>query len=103
MRTFRFGLLRIASETETRFRFRATQTTWSGGAGAASPSFRISYFLKPMESTEQQAAGEIEKIYNEAIAKLRDLGQERRHIVDGYIKELEEQKIRAIRSSLGLG
>lgn len=86
-----------------RVRLLGKQVGLNGSPGFESPSFRISYFLNPMELTEQQAVGEIEKIYNEAIAKLRDLGRERQHIVDGYIKELEEQKIRAIRSSLGLG
>ena len=44
----------------------------------------------------------IEEIYNEAIKKLGELGSERQEIIRNYIKELEAQKIDAIRSSLGL-
>ena len=52
-------------------------------------------------SPEEQAK-KIEEIYNEAIKMLGELGSERQEIIRNYIKELEAQKIDAIRSSLGL-
>lgn len=52
--------------------------------------------------TPEQISLEIEKIYNEAIARLRVLGKERDDIINDYIKELEQQKIAAIRASIGL-
>ena len=53
-----------------------------------------------MTSSEQ--AKKIEEIYNEAIKKLEELNKERKGIVSSYIKELETQKIDAIRASMGL-
>jgi hypothetical protein len=52
--------------------------------------------------TPEQISLEIEKIYNEAIVRLRTLGKERDDIINDYIKELEQQKIVAIRASIGL-
>jgi len=59
--------------------------------------------------TSEEQAQKIEEIYNEAIGKLeelskerQDLLKERQYIIRGYIKELETQKIGAIRASLGL-
>jgi len=52
--------------------------------------------------TPQEQASKIEEIYNEAMKKLEELGKERQDIVRAYIKELEVQKISAIRASLGL-
>ncbi len=59
--------------------------------------------------TPEEQAKKIEEIYNEAIKKLADLGQERQgllkerqSIISNYIKDLEAQKIDAIRASLGL-
>ncbi|MEN9582789.1 MAG: hypothetical protein RL641_743 [Candidatus Parcubacteria bacterium] len=59
--------------------------------------------------TPQEQAKKIEEIYNEAIAKLDVLGQERSNLVNerqdairGYIKDLETKKVNAIRTSLGL-
>ena len=52
--------------------------------------------------TPQEQAQKIEEIYNEAIKKLEELGTERKEIVRNYIKELEAQKVDAIRASLGL-
>lgn len=52
-------------------------------------------------SPEEQAK-KIEDIYNDAIKKLGELGNERKDIIRNYIKELEAQKIDAIRASLGL-
>jgi len=52
--------------------------------------------------TPQDQAKKIEEIYNEAIQKMEALGNERKEIVHGYIKELEAQKAGAIRASLGL-
>ena len=52
--------------------------------------------------TPEEQAKKIEEIYNEAMQKLEKLGGERKGIVRGYIKELEAQKVEAIRSSLGL-
>jgi mRNA-degrading endonuclease RelE of RelBE toxin-antitoxin system len=52
--------------------------------------------------TPEEQAKKIEEIYNEAIKKLEELGKQRQEIVSGYVKELEDQKINAIRASLGL-
>lgn len=52
--------------------------------------------------TPQEQAKKIEEIYNEAIKKLEELGTERKEVIRSYIKELEAQKIDAIRASLGL-
>ena len=52
--------------------------------------------------TQQEQAQKIEEIYSEAIKKLEELSKERKGIIQGYIKELEAQKIGAIRASLGL-
>jgi mRNA-degrading endonuclease RelE of RelBE toxin-antitoxin system len=48
----------------------------------------------------QEQAKKIEEIYNEAINKLKKLDKERKGIVSNYIKELESQKIDAIRASI---
>jgi hypothetical protein len=55
-----------------------------------------------MKLTPQEQAKKIEEIYNEAVKKLEELGAERREIIRSYIKELEAQKVDAIRASLGL-
>ena len=59
--------------------------------------------------TPEDQAKKIEEIYNEAIKKLDLLAQEREklvrerdNIIRGYIKELENKKIEAIRASLEL-
>lgn len=52
--------------------------------------------------TNFEQAKEIEKIYNEASEKLKKLFAEREDIVRKYIKELEVQKVDAIRASLEL-
>ncbi|HEY4513645.1 MAG TPA: hypothetical protein VJH06_04010 [Candidatus Paceibacterota bacterium] len=59
--------------------------------------------------TPAEEAKRIEEIYNEAIVKLDVLAQEREklikereNIIHGYIKELEDKKVAAIRKSLGL-
>jgi len=52
--------------------------------------------------TPQEEAKKIEEIYNEAMKKLEELSGERKGIISGYIKELETQKINAIRASMGL-
>jgi uncharacterized protein YqeY len=52
--------------------------------------------------TPQEQAKKIEEIYNEAMRKLGELDKERKGLVSGYIKELEAQKIDAIRASMGL-
>ena len=52
--------------------------------------------------TPKEQAQKIEEIYNEAIKKLEKLNKERKGIVSSYIKELETQKIDAIRASMGL-
>ena len=58
-----------------------------------------------MNSQEQTA--KIAEIYNEAIKKLKELGierekllKEKKDIINDYIKELEAQKIEAIRASI---
>ena len=50
--------------------------------------------------TPQEQAEKIEEIYNEAIKKLEELNKKRKSIVANYIKELEAQKIDAIRASM---
>ena len=59
--------------------------------------------------TPQEQTKKIEEIYNDAIAKLDILAQERNNLVKerqdairGYIKDLETKKVDAIRTSLGL-
>ena len=52
--------------------------------------------------TQQEQAKKIEEIYNEAIKKLQELEKERKGVISNYIKELETQKIDAIRASMGL-
>lgn len=52
--------------------------------------------------TPEEQAKKIEEIYNDAMQKLEKLGGERKEIIRGYIKELETQKVDAIRASLGL-
>lgn len=52
--------------------------------------------------TPKEQADKIEEIYNEAMKKLAELGGERKEIIRNYIKELEDQKVGAIRASLGL-
>jgi DNA-binding transcriptional regulator YiaG len=51
--------------------------------------------------TSEQAK-ELTAIYDEAIRKLNELQVEKQHIIKKYIKELEEQKVKALRESLGL-
>lgn len=48
--------------------------------------------------TLEEKAKKIEEIYNEAIKKLEQLKKERKGIVSGYTKEIEAQKINAIRA-----
>ena len=50
--------------------------------------------------TPAEQAQKAEEIYNKAIAELEELFKERQEIVKEYIKELEVQKISAIRKSL---
>ncbi len=50
--------------------------------------------------TSEEQAQKTEEIYNKAIADLEELFKERQEIVREYIKELETQKLSAIRKSL---
>ncbi len=50
--------------------------------------------------TNEEKAKKIEEIYNEAMRKLAELGKERKEIISKYIKELEAQKISAIKESI---
>lgn len=52
--------------------------------------------------TKEEQAKKIEEIYSEATEKLKVLFKEREDIVRKYIKELEAQKVDAIRASLEL-
>ncbi len=52
--------------------------------------------------TSEEQAKKIEQIYNEAMKKLAELGNQHKTIVHDYIKELEANKVDAIRASLGL-
>lgn len=51
--------------------------------------------------TEDQVK-QLQAIYDEAIVKLQQLTIEKQHIIKGYIKELEEAKMKALRESLGM-
>jgi acetyl/propionyl-CoA carboxylase alpha subunit len=51
--------------------------------------------------TEDQAHN-IKEIYDKAIAELEELGFQKQVIIKRYISKLEEQKIQALKSSLGL-
>jgi hypothetical protein len=51
--------------------------------------------------TEDQAHN-IKEIYDKAIAELEELGLQKQVIIKHYISKLEEQKIQALKSSLGL-
>lgn len=50
--------------------------------------------------TKEEQAKKIEEIYNEALKKLEVLNKKRKGIIASYIKELEAQKIDAIRASI---
>lgn len=50
--------------------------------------------------TEEQIQ-QLQDIYDDAIKKLELLTVEKQHIIKGYIKELEEAKMKALRESLG--
>lgn len=52
--------------------------------------------------TDFEKAKQIQKIYDEAIKKLDALEGEKKQITAQYIKELEAQKVDAIRASLEL-
>jgi hypothetical protein len=52
--------------------------------------------------TKEERVRKIDEIYNDAKQKLEELGNKRHGIVKDYIKELEAQKVDAIRASLGL-
>ncbi len=52
--------------------------------------------------TPEEITHKTEEIYNKAIAELEELYKERQEIVSEYVKQLEAQKISAIRQSLGL-
>lgn len=50
--------------------------------------------------TKEEKAKKIEEIYNQAIKKLEALGKQRKDIIHDYIKELENQKMEAIRATI---
>jgi hypothetical protein len=59
--------------------------------------------------TPEEQAEKIKEIYDEAIIKLKALGEERQAllkergtIIKSHIQDLEAQKIAAVRASLGL-
>lgn len=51
---------------------------------------------------KEEQVKKIEEIYDEAMKRLEELNKERKGIVTKYIKEIEAQKIDAIRTSMGL-
>lgn len=55
-----------------------------------------------MGSMTEEQVKQLNAIYEEAIEKLRKIQMEKQEIVKAYIKELEEAKMRALRTSLGL-
>ena len=63
---------------------------------------KVLRMLEYLYMTKEEQAKKIEEIYNEAISKLEVLAKKRKDIVRNYIKELEAQKVDAIRASLGL-
>jgi hypothetical protein len=66
------------------------------------PPCRIAIFLEQgsiMGMTPEQSKNVIQ-IYEEAIAKIKELGLERQAIIKQYIKELEDKKIEILRNSL---
>ncbi len=52
--------------------------------------------------TNEEKAKKIEEIYSGAIEKIKKLEEERNKVISNYIKELEQQKIDAIRASMDL-
>ena len=52
--------------------------------------------------TKEEQAKKIEEIYSEAAEKLKKLFKKKEDIIRKYIKELEAQKVDAIRASLEL-
>jgi len=50
--------------------------------------------------TKEEKAKKIKEIHNKAKIKLKELEEKRKKIVRNYIKELEDQKIDAIRASI---
>ena len=57
-----------------------------------------------MDNDSDKQTGEnsqkIEAIYNETIAKVKELEQEQKKIISDYIKRLEQEKIEKIKGSL---
>ncbi len=52
--------------------------------------------------TEEEKIKKIEEIYNEAMEKLARLKAQRKEFIGEYIKELEIQKMNAIKASVEL-
>jgi len=50
-------------------------------------------------SQEEQIIKEIEETYLQAAEKIKELGKKRQMIISSYIRKLEEEKIKAIKSS----
>jgi hypothetical protein len=62
----------------------------------------VSCVIIKNDMTKEERVKKIEEVYNNAKQKLEELGNKRRGIVKDYIKELENEKVDAIRASLGL-
>lgn len=50
--------------------------------------------------TEEEAKKRIDEIYDNAMKRLRALGEEQKKVIADYIKELENEKIKRIREEL---
>ena len=50
--------------------------------------------------TDEEKVQKINEIYNRAQEKLKVLAQKQQDIIQGYIKELEEEKIQSLKKSI---
>ena len=50
--------------------------------------------------TDEEKVQKINEIYNRAQEKLKVLAQKQQDIIQGYIKELEEEKMNALRQQI---
>ena len=53
-----------------------------------------------LKKKEDETLNKIELVYNDTIAKVRDLEQEQKKIISGFLKNKENDKIEQIRKSL---
>jgi hypothetical protein len=58
------------------------------------------HYYNGINMTPEEKARKIKEIYDKAKKKLKELEEKRKKVVRNYIKELEAQKIDAIRTSI---